>query len=79
LKTECSGKYLDLKLSIEQFRLYNPNEAFMIYTGHQDSEIKKAVAGWCMARYGDKECMQNFDLGTSWETSTWKTEKDVGN
>jgi hypothetical protein len=26
---------------------------------------------------GDRECIQNFEAETSWETSTWKTEKET--
>jgi hypothetical protein len=28
--------------------------------------------------WGDKECIENVDGETSWKTSTWKTDKEMG-
>jgi len=38
----------------------------------RDQEVP-ILLGW-----GDKKCVLNIGWETSWETSTWNTEKEVG-
>jgi hypothetical protein len=70
LKTECSGKYFDLRRIKKMSYLGHWNQKFREI--HRAISFVRIMKSW--SRYvgmgDDNKCIQNFGGETSWKTST---------